>query len=76
MLKIGSKEINVKDPDFLNLAIQQNNKELVQWLLEKGHNINAQDEMQRSPIHWAIEFGNKDITTGTGTNEEASKLSN
>ena len=61
MLKNRSKEINVNDPDFLNLAVQQNNKELVRWLLEKGCNINAQDEMQRSPIHWATIFGNKDM---------------
>ena len=61
MLKNGSKEINPNDPDFLNLAVQQNNKELVRCLLEKGCNINAQDEMQRSPIHWATLFGNKDM---------------
>ena len=61
MLKNGSKGVNINNPDFLNSAAMYNDKEKVQILLEKGFNINAQNEFKRSPIHVATLFDHKDM---------------
>ena len=61
MLKNGPREVNLNDPYFLNLAVRQNNKELVRWLLEKGYNINAQNETQHPPVYLASLRGLTDM---------------
>ena len=61
MLKNGSKGVNINNAAFLNSAAMFNNREKVQILLEKGFNINAQDEFKHSPIHVATLFDHKDM---------------
>ena len=61
MLKNGSKEVTMANPDLVILAAGCNEKEIVQMLLKKGFDINTQDETQLSPIYLATLRGHIDM---------------
>lgn len=39
-------------------AIDCDRKEMVRWLLDRGHDINQRDEFDRTPLTYAVEGGN------------------
>ena len=61
MLKNSSKEVTMANPELINLAAGCNDKDIVQMLLQKGFDINTQDEKQFSPIYMATIRGHIDM---------------
>ena len=59
MLKNGSKEVTMANPDLIILAAGCNEKDIVQMLLQKGFDINTQDETQLSSIYLATLRGQR-----------------
>jgi len=45
----------------LHLAIANNERETVKYLLSKGANTNEQDDYGNSPLHWTCRVGDEDL---------------
>jgi len=61
LLETPRIDVNVKDDKSqaaLHFAAINGNPEIVQTLLDKGIDINAQDDCKRTPLHWVIEMKN------------------
>jgi ankyrin repeat protein len=60
----GRKYINEKDVQgrtALHCAVAQNQPDVVQWLLDHGADVEAQDADECTPLHWAAQRGYSDV---------------
>ncbi len=57
----GIEEKDEKGNSFLNLSVQCCCKEIIEFLIDKGANINSQNKKLNTPLHYALSYQNYDI---------------
>lgn len=53
--------INTHTQTLLRVAADTSNSTAISWLLEKGQNINIQDDIGNTPLHAAVESGHLEV---------------
>jgi ankyrin repeat protein len=57
----GIEEKDEKGNSFLNLSVQCCYKAIIEFLIDKGANINSQNKKLNTPLHYALSYQNYDI---------------
>lgn len=70
--KLDTEEKDKEGNTFLNLAVQCDCEDIVNFLISKGANVNTQNKKLNSPLHYALSYQNFticDMLLGVGVDE-------